>query len=204
MPTTAHTDPHLAGLRGHPSFQGLMRAAGMRARPRRTPSGLVLVLALVLGSCADVQERPEESPGAPAQDSVAVVFTRGEAPEPVWRPVRASADRLTAALTWLLQGPTPEERAAGVGSWFSPATAGALRSATVDAGGHAVVDFRDLPALIPSASSSTGSTMLLMELDGTVFGVPGVRAVEYRVDGSCERFWNWLQYDCHAVERPGG
>jgi hypothetical protein len=46
--------------------------------------------------------------------------------------------------------------------------------------------------------------MLLMELDGTVFGVPGVRAVEYRVDGSCERFWNWLQYDCHAVERPGG
>lgn len=173
-------------------------------RPPRTASRLALALALVLVSCADVQERPEEAPETPAQDSVAVVFTRGEEPAPVWRPVRASADRLTAALTWLLQGPTPEERAAGVRSWFSATTAGALRAATVDAGGHAVVDFRDLPALIPSASSSTGSTMLLQELDGTVFGVPEVRSVEYRVDGSCERFWNWLQYDCHTVERSGG
>ncbi len=132
-----------------------------------------------------------------------MVFLRGEKPEAVWRPVRTSADRLVAALTWLLQGPTPEERDAGLTSWFSSATVGALRSATVDADGHAVVDFRDLPALIPSASSSTGSTMLLLELDRTVFGVPGVRSVEYRLGGSCERFWNWLQYDCHTVERPG-
>lgn len=176
----------------------------MAGRVRRIASSLALALALAPGACADVQERPDETPETPAEDSVSVVFLRGEEQAPVWRPVRASADRLTAALTWLLQGPTPDERVAGVHSWFSPATAGALRAATVNAAGHAIVDFRDLPTLIPSASSSTGSMMLLMELNGTVFGLPEVRSVEYRVNGSCERFWNWLQYDCRTVERPGG
>ncbi len=173
----------------------------VRTRRRRAAG---LALALALGACTDTaRERLDESSQAPP-DSVAVVFTRNEEPVRVWRPTQATADQLTEALTWLLQGPTPEERAAGVQSWFSPSTAGALNAVTVGTDGHAIVDFTDLPALIPSASSSTGSTMLLLELNGTVFGVPGMRSVEYRVDGSCERFWNWLQYDCQIVERPPG
>ena len=57
------------------------------------------------------------------------------------------------------------------GSWFSSRTAGALRSESIDSVGHAVVDFEDLRPLIPNASSSAGSEMLLQELNAAVFGV---------------------------------
>lgn len=107
---------------------------------------------------------------------------------------------LRAALEQVLRGssdPQPEEH-----SWFSSATADALRSVSVDSAGHATVDFEDLRALIPNASSSAGSTMLLEELNSTVFSVEGVRSVDYLIEGSCERFWEWLQYSCQTVHGP--
>ena len=104
---------------------------------------------------------------------------------------------LRAALERMLRGPTdpqPQEH-----SWFSSATADALGSVSVDSAGHATVDFEDLRALIPNASSSAGSAMLLEELNTTVFSVEGVRSVDYLMEGSCERFWEWLQYSCRTI-----
>lgn len=142
------------------------------------------------------------SPAAPvAVDSVTIIFTRGEAPAPVRRPVPVSSSPLRAALDWLVQGPTSEERAAGIRSWFSEETAGVLRSVEVDTSGKAIVDFRDLRPLIPNASSSFGSTLLLQELNGTVFQFPEIESVEYRMEGSCDLFWEWLQYGCQVVGR---
>jgi spore germination protein GerM len=109
---------------------------------------------------------------------------------------------LDDALRALLRGPDPGEREAGMDSWFSAATAGLLRSATVDAEGRAVVDFADLRATIPNASTSAGSAMLLRELNATVFEYPAVQSVEYRIEGSCDVFGEWLQYGCVTVARP--
>jgi len=108
---------------------------------------------------------------------------------------------LEAALKELLRGPTAEEREDGISSWFSAETAHALLSARVDSQGNAVVDFHDLASLIPAASASAGSAMLLAQLNATVFQHPPVLSVEYRVDGSCDAFWNWLQYDCQVLTR---
>jgi hypothetical protein len=69
-----------------------------------------------------------------------------------------------------------------------------LRSVTLDEGGHAIVDFDDFSRIIPNTSTSTGSTLLLGELDATVFQFPNVRSVTYRFNGNCEAFWEWLQY----------
>ena len=91
---------------------------------------------------------------------------------------------------------------AGEHTWFSPATSHVISSVTLDDAGHAVIDFHDLMPVIPNASSSAGSTMLLEELNTAVFSVPEVRTVEYRMAGSCDRFWNWLQYGCQTVSRP--
>jgi hypothetical protein len=113
----------------------------------------------------------------------------------------ASAD-LRTALEQLLRGPTTAPRAGDRHSWFSATTAGALRAVTVDSAGHATVDFHDLRPLIPNASSSAGSALLLDELNTTVFQFPDVRSVEYRMEGSCEEFWEWLQFGCHKVLRP--
>lgn len=87
-------------------------------------------------------------------------------------------------------------------SWFSPATAGALRTVAVDSAGHAIVDFEDLQMLMPNASSSAGSEMLLNELNAVVFGVEAVRSVDYLIHGRCEPFWEWLQRGCQTVSRP--
>jgi spore germination protein GerM len=131
-----------------------------------------------------------------------VVFTRDEAPVAVRRPVTVYPVNLRTTLQLLLRGPTRDERDSGLHSWFSDATANALRSVDVDATGHATIDFQDLPHLIPNASSSAGSTMLLHELNGTVFQFPEIQSVEYRLDGSCDAFWEWLQYGCQIVTRP--
>lgn len=176
-------------------------------RPRATGGRVVgpiaLVAAALLGSgCGDTDRAPRPTPDA-GERVVTVYFTRGEAPVAVARAVPAERADLSAVLEQLLAGPTAAERAQGITSWFSTATAGSLRSATVDRSGRAIVDFADLPGAIPNASSSTGSALLLQELNGTVFADPAVRSVEYRTDGSCEAFWNWLQYDCRIVVRPG-
>lgn len=150
-------------------------------------------------ACGEADEpRPSDEPA----ESVTVVFTRDEAPAAVARPVPAGTADLASALEWLLRGPTEGEEARGIRSWFSSETAHLLRSAGVDPDGQAVVDFHaDLRRVIPGASSSTGSTMLLVELDGTTFQLPEVESVEYRLDGSCDRFWEWLQYECRVVHR---
>jgi hypothetical protein len=151
-------------------------------------------------------EVPTEVPGdvsakRPA-DSVTVVFTRDEEPAPTRRPVPGASADLRTALEWHVRGPTPDERDDGIHSWFSPETAGALRSVAVDSDGRAIVDFVDLRPLIANASTSAGSRMLLIELNGTVFQFAEIRTVEYRMEGSCAAFWEWLQHECHVVSRP--
>ena len=173
--------------------------------------GASLTLLLFLLACADddpdVRAPRPAAPDTVVRDTagpttVTLHFTRGEVPVPVTRTLGGGTASLQAVLAAQLEGPTDAERASGLTSWFSAATAGLLRSATVDAGGRAIVDFENLAAVIPSASSSTGSAMLLGELNRTIFQHPEVRTIEYRSEGSCEAFWNWLQYDCQVVSRP--
>ncbi len=67
-----------------------------------------------------------------------------------------------------------------------------------------MVDVGDLRPLIPNASTSAGSEMLLAQLGATVFQFPTVASVEYRIEGSCDAFFEWLQRGCEVIERPGG
>lgn len=150
------------------------------------------------GTAADTGRAQQEPSGA---TELTIYFSRGESVVAVTRPA-SSGGGLDAALRQLVRGPTPGERAAGLHSWFSDTTAGAVRSVRLDDQGRAVVDFEDLRALIPNASTSAGSGMLLRELDSTSFAIPSVQSVEYRIDGSCERFWEWLQYGgCQVRQR---
>ena len=148
------------------------------------------------------------SPG-PGQMAVLVFFTcaqDGDESPPVAlsRVVPQSPAVLRAALDQLLAGPDQAERAAGFSSWFSAATAGLVNDVALEPSGRAIVDFGDLRPLIPGASSSAGSRLLLSQLDGTVFQFPSVRAVQYRLNGSCDAFFEWLQAACHDRPRSGG
>ena len=145
------------------------------------------------GPADEVEPAPATQDSARVPEPLATDTTRAVAD-------LATDDLLRAALEQLLRGPSDPQP--DVHSWFSSATADALRSVRVDSEGHASVDFEDLRALIPNASSSAGSAMLLEELNTTVFSVAGVRSVDYLIEGGCERFWEWLQYGCHTVHRP--
>lgn len=99
---------------------------------------------------------------------------------------------LRGAMLQLLRGPTAAERGRGYGGWFSSRTAGMLRGVRL-AGGVAYVDFRDFRRVIPNASSSCGSALLLAQLDRTATQFPTVRRAIYSFDGSRRAFYEWLQ-----------
>ncbi|MGH2452075.1 MAG: GerMN domain-containing protein [Candidatus Limnocylindria bacterium] len=109
-------------------------------------------------------------------------------------------DRLQAALEALLEGPTAAERDRGLTSWFSDETAGSLNSVTLS-DGTAIVDFADFSEMIPNASTSAGSQMLLAELNSTVFQFDEIDEVEYQFDGGCNAFFEWLQGACTVIDR---
>ncbi len=135
-------------------------------------------------------------PQPPAGQMVVSVFFACDldaSPVASYRLVPVSPRVLRAALEQLLAGPTRGEADAGLDSWFSSSTATMLADVTVR-DGHAVVDFHDLRTVIPSASSSAGSRVLLSQLDATVFQFSTVSSVIYRIEGDCEAFNEWLQF----------
>jgi spore germination protein GerM len=125
---------------------------------------------------------------------------------PVLRPTSANTvtDRLTAALDGLLAGPTSEEQAVGLRSWFSSETAESLNGVQVDDTGRAIVDFADFSNAIPNASTAAGRRQLLAELRNTIFQFEEVETVELWFDGSCHAFWEWLQTTCTPLTRGDG
>lgn len=134
-------------------------------------------------------------------DTVYVYFTGSDEEQaPVPRPVSDTAHALRAAFVELLEGPTTRERDRGLLSWFSGETAGMLRGVAVEEG-FAVVDLEDLRPVIPNAVGSAGALMLLGELTATAFQFPGVRRVEFRIDGDCEALMAWLQFGCSPIRR---
>ena len=99
---------------------------------------------------------------------------------------------LTGAMKALVAGPTTAERAQGYGGWFSRKTAGVVRSVRVSHG-TAYVDFRNFSRVIPNASSSCGSSLLLAQLDRTALQFPSVKRTAYSFDGNRRSFYEWLQ-----------
>lgn len=142
--------------------------------------------------CPDYSmDRPEPATG---QMVVTVFFTCGidADPVPTYRLATDAPGVLQATLEALLTGPTGAEKDAGLQSWFSPDTAGMLSGVTIESG-QAVVDFHDLPGVIPNASTSAGSRLLMSQLDATVFQFSSVESVIYRIEGDCAAFNEWLQ-----------
>jgi len=107
-------------------------------------------------------------------------------------------DALAGAIAALLAGPTAEEAADGLTSWFSSETAGTLQGVEVR-GTTAVVDFANFAPTISNASTSCGSTNLLAQLDATVTAFPGVDRAVYRFDGDADAFYGWLQREAPEV-----
>jgi hypothetical protein len=55
--------------------------------------------------------------------------------------------------------------------------------------------------VLNNASTSTGSEFFLAEPHANLFQLPEVDSIEFRLNGSCDSFWNWLQRECRTVTR---
>lgn len=167
----------------------------MLAPKSRAKARIVLVVALVVGAVTAGGATGADH-SATATVRVKVFFPRGDpglSCKRVFPVVRVVAKpALREAMAALLRGPTKAERANGYGGWFSSKTAGKLKSARIQAG-VALVDFRDLRKIIPNASSSCGSALLLAQLDRTAKQFAAVKRTIYSFNGSRSAFYEWLQ-----------
>lgn len=149
------------------------------------------------------RERCDVPPPPEGLATVQVVFSCDEEPASTWRPLAdGTQDTLRFALEALLEGPISAEQAVGLHSFFSEATGGMLNDVTV-VDGVAYIDFQDFSGVIPNASTSAGSRMLLDQIAGTVFQFDAITEAELSFDRSCDAFWNWLQRDCERLQRSG-
>ena len=160
------------------------------------------VLALLAASGCIAAAASAGSPAPPAQATAGTAQVRvylsrdGETRRcdrvfGVRRTVAAPAV-LAGAMRALLRGPTASERRRGYGGWFSSRTAGMLRGVRLS-NGVASIDFRDFRRIIPGASASCGSALLLAQLDRTATQFPTVRRAIYSFNGSRKAFYEWIQ-----------
>lgn len=111
-------------------------------------------------------------------------------------------DPVIMAFDLLVAGPTAEEVAAGAGSFFSEESAGTINSVLLE-DGTLTIDFSDVRVLLSNASTSCGSGSLLAQLNATAFQFESIDRTRYEIEGSCDRFSEWLQRECTEYTRSG-
>lgn len=137
---------------------------------------------------------PTANPEGPIDYDVYLLVDGGECDEVVPRPRTSTVEGVLGdAMTQLLAGPTDDEIAEGLGSWFSSDTAGMLRAIEIDDGVARISLATDLRTTIPNASSSCGSAGLLAQLDATATQFASVDEAIYSLDGDVAAFYEWLQ-----------
>jgi hypothetical protein len=167
-----------------------------------------------LGGCGDLMglTDPGSCDLAPEfTEERAVYFNCGDGTDPEPRPVQREfvtdlpLEAVVAnVLAEMLQGPTVAEQEAGYSSFFSEESAEALLSVTYQEDTQGLVlDFTEA-ILVNNASTSTGSQFFLGELLANAFQFEEVRSIEFRVNGSCEAFWEFLQAGpiCNVIDKP--
>lgn len=103
----------------------------------------------------------------------------------------------------VLKGPSSAARSVDDETWFSEKTAGMLKQLRITSDGVLVMSVADWSKVIPNASTGMGGHILLHDLNDAIFTFPAVKAIVYQTEGSCDRFWRFLQAPCQLVTRDG-
>lgn len=143
----------------------------------------------------------------PATRTVLVYFSTGDGTDcsevtAFERTVDAALGPAEAAFGELVGGPTAAEEADGASSFFSAATADALRSVVLE-DGVLTVDLEDIRAEISNAGTSCGSAAFVAQLTSTAFQFPTVDRARFLFAGSCDDFGAFIQTDICEFDRAG-
>lgn len=184
--------PDLAPFSGEVTIDPPTKPAGAVVLLTRSPDGSVQQARVI-------RVRFEAASPSTEATTFSVFYHRDEELVAVDRAVAPTSGVLRAALDALVAGPTAAEAEDGIVSLFSADTEGVIAGVDLGEDGTAVVDFAEP---VGNASTSAGGGGFLAELNTTIFQFETVERIEYRLQGSCEGFWTWLQSSgCPLVER---
>lgn len=178
---------------------------------------IALFACFALAACdasppAESLEDPKRTKTAGRESGVVLVYFQKEKGDTYSRdgyrarprrvsPEQSTVGHLTTAVNELVQGPTKAEQQSGLASVFSRQTSGILRNVRLDDRGKAVVNFKPFADEIPSPSAADASAHLIFSLNETVFQFSAVDAIDYRVNGDCDAFWEPLASQCQTFSR---
>ncbi len=143
----------------------------------------------------------------PSSDQVMVFFACEPPPadpRPVFRidpGVDAIEARLHFVLEQLLSGPTPEEQDLGYSSVFPSGSEELLIGVSVGEDGLATLDFADAIQAVGPLNSSHNRFLLFGTIGETIFQFDEVRAIVFRIEGSCDRFARYFETMCRPWSR---
>jgi len=117
----------------------------------------------------------------------------------VYRTVPKTDLVLTTTMNEMTRGLEPEEEALGFRSPF-PSTADGSFVGVSLVDGTAYVEF-DSDIFPDGADTPEGSQIFISTLNANVFQFDTISAVEYRLGGSCDAFWQHLDGECQVITR---
>lgn len=184
---------------------GTVLAQGPEAEETAGPGSKVLVDISVIPACIDWH--PDSPTPGNGEMTITLFFQCADDTDvpdistPTTRVVQETNGVIEATLGALLAGPTDAERTAGIQSFFSAESADALDSVELD-GDHLIVDFND-GIIINNVSTTTGGMYFMAELQANLFQLPEVDSIEFRLNGSCQAFGDWMEIgECPTWTRP--
>jgi len=118
----------------------------------------------------------------------------------VYRAVPPTDLVLTTTLREMTKGPDAEEAALGFESPLPEAASGAFLGLSI-VDGTAYIEFSSTDIFPAGAATAEGAQIFLSTLNANVFQFTSIEAVEYRLNGSCDAFWQQLGSGCETITR---
>ncbi len=117
----------------------------------------------------------------------------------VYRAVPPTDLVLTAVLREVVTGMTAEEAALGFRSPFPDGAEGSSLGTTI-VEGTAIPEFT-IDVFPEGVDTPEGAQIFLSTLNANIFQFDTINAIEYRLGGSCDAFWQQLGSSCQEVTR---
>lgn len=117
----------------------------------------------------------------------------------VYRAIPPTDLVLTATLREMVKGLDAEEAALGFRSPFPDGAAGSSLGTSIS-DGTAYLEF-SADVFPDGVDTPEGAQIFLSTLNANVFKFDTIKAVEYRLGGSCDAFWQQLGSNCQTITR---
>lgn len=113
-----------------------------------------------------------------------------------------AVERLEVALRAILDGPSELERGVGMHGVVPAGSDDLLAAVSLADDGLAEIDFTQTLRDVPNLSTTAAGGAFVTALRETAFELDEVTALELRIDGDCQAFFEHFESMCHHLAKP--